>query len=404
MLLAAAVITTAVAWLARRSRWARAARLTSRCAYAALLLQAALYFPMRAGFALAAPMRCEWTFGLPLAVHSLRNYPHIVLFALFFLLTYAQLRDVPRGLLWSTVICMTMGVWVELAQGATGAGHCRMRDLIPDAVGVAIGAALLAGARKLQARKRAPLLIAALFCVNCAERVPNRPMNFGVVEPPSATNKGMYRGGKPSPAEIVALRRELQVRTMVRLARGDASAERAAARLADIELIEIPLNPKLVGSSDPATRAAVERAFAAFADPRNAPVYLYCDHGRDRTGYVVGLYRARMQRWPVARIREELARYGHGALMRRYLPHISRQLAREVDAQRGRRTAAAKATRLRRETGTVRPEESTARSAPVGVKVSARTASSRTSARRCARANPCGRIRSSSSRSDSRTR
>lgn len=139
-----------------------------------------------------------------------------------------------------------------------------------------------------------------------------------------------YRGGRPSPDEIAALRRELHVKTMIRLNRGDASADRIAARLANVNLIEIPLNPKLVGSSDPATRAGVEQAFRAFADPKNGPVYIYCDLGRDRTGFVVALYRARIQGWSFERIRTELARHGHGALMRRYLPGIMRPLAREA--------------------------------------------------------------------------
>lgn len=170
------------------------------------------------------------------------------------------------------------------------------------------------------------VVLVAFGCLQCSERVPDRPMNFAVVEAGAK-----YRGGRPSPLEIASLRRDLQVKTMIRLCRGDATTERAAARLANVTLIEVPLNPKLVGTADPGTRAAVERAFRAFADPRNAPVYLYCDHGRDRTGFVVALYRMRAQRWPLAKIQEELARHGHGAIMRRYLPHITGELARESE-------------------------------------------------------------------------
>lgn len=147
-----AVLATAVALFLRCSRWASAARLVSRCAYAGLLLQALLYFPAKSAWEIGA-VRCQWTFDFALAVHSLRNYPHIVLFALFFLLTYAQLWNAPKALLWSAVICMAMGLFVELAQGATGAGNCRMRDLIPDAVGALIGAGVIAGTRKLVARR-----------------------------------------------------------------------------------------------------------------------------------------------------------------------------------------------------------------------------------------------------------
>lgn len=57
-----------------------------------------------------------------------------------------------------------------------------------------------------------------------------------------------------------------------------------------------------------------------FVDPNNAPVYLYCDHGRDRTGYIVARYRLRLHGWTGDQIERELDRYGHGRLMRWYMP------------------------------------------------------------------------------------
>ena len=36
-----------------------------------------------------------------------------------------------------------MGLLVELAQGISGAHHCRLRDLIPDAAGVVLGAGIV---------------------------------------------------------------------------------------------------------------------------------------------------------------------------------------------------------------------------------------------------------------------
>lgn len=327
MLLALAVLVAVLALLLRRSRWASQSLLASRCAYGALIVQALWHFPARSGFRFFAP-QCEWTFGPALAAHSLTNYAHIILFALFFLLTRAQFRGYRHALAASAAICMTMGLFVELAQAVTRAGHCRMRDLIPDVVGAAIAIGIIVIARKVTARASLMVLVAFAF-LHCAERVPNRPMNFAVVEAPSATTRGIYRGGRPSVAEITTLRRELHIKTMIRLSRGDATAERAAARISGIELLEIPINPKLVGTADPQTRASVERAFRALSDPRLAPVYIYCDHGRDRTGFVVALYRLRVREWPAGKVHEELARHGHGAIMRRYLPHITRELARE---------------------------------------------------------------------------
>ena len=154
-----AVVTIAAIAL-RRTRWAAVSLRISRWTYALVMPLSLLYFPMKSGFLLHAPV-CEWTFGPALALHSLTNFPHIILFAIFYLLTYAQLPRVSKAGLWSFAACMVMGLLVELAQGSSGHGHCRMRDLIPDAAGAAIGAVLvLVGSWILRERRpqRAPLL------------------------------------------------------------------------------------------------------------------------------------------------------------------------------------------------------------------------------------------------------
>ncbi|MFZ2493205.1 MAG: VanZ family protein [Thermoanaerobaculia bacterium] len=152
--LALAVLAVVASLSLRRTRWARPSLWVSRLTYAGLVLQAPLYFLVKGGFQLSAP-DCEWTFGLALARHSLTNYPHIVLFTLFFLLTYAQMRGVRRPILWSAVATMAMGLLVELAQGVSGHGHCRMRDLVPDSLGALLGLAIVtAGTTLLQSRQR----------------------------------------------------------------------------------------------------------------------------------------------------------------------------------------------------------------------------------------------------------
>lgn len=122
----------------------------------------------------------------------------------------------------------------------------------------------------------------------------------------------------------------------IRLSRGDATADRLEASRSGIRLLEFPIDPNLLGTRDATTVERVEKAFAAFADTRNEPVYLYCDHGRDRTGYVVGLYRLRVQHWPLEAVERELEHYGHGAMMRWYLPKLTAGLRREAAADRNR--------------------------------------------------------------------
>ena len=81
---------------------------------------------------------------MTLAIYSLRNYAHIMLFVLFFIMTSAQFRMSHwSGFAWSVAACLEMGLLMEIAQGVSGAHHCRLRDLIPDSPGIVIGAGLV---------------------------------------------------------------------------------------------------------------------------------------------------------------------------------------------------------------------------------------------------------------------
>jgi len=114
-----------------------------RWAYLAFVVLGLLYFPAKMGFRLD-PQPCELTFDIQLAIHSLTNYPHIVLFAFFFLMTSAQLRMSNwAAFAWAAAATIAMGALVEVAQGVTNRGHCRSRDLIPDAAGILVGSVIV---------------------------------------------------------------------------------------------------------------------------------------------------------------------------------------------------------------------------------------------------------------------
>ena len=114
-----------------------------RWAYVTFVVLGLLYFPAKVGFRLD-PRPCQLTFDIPLALHSLTNYGHIVLFALFFVMTCAQFRVLNRlAFAWSAAATLVMGALVEVAQGVTGEGNCRSRDLIPDGVGILVGSIIV---------------------------------------------------------------------------------------------------------------------------------------------------------------------------------------------------------------------------------------------------------------------
>jgi len=111
-----------------------------RWAYIAFILLGLLYFPLKVGFKFD-PQPCELSPSFELALFSLNNTPHIVLFALAYVITSAQFLMLKwSNFVWAGVITIFIGALVEIAQGVTGRGHCRLRDLIPDTVGVLVGA------------------------------------------------------------------------------------------------------------------------------------------------------------------------------------------------------------------------------------------------------------------------
>lgn len=125
-----------------------------RWAYVTFVLLGLLYFPASVGFRLN-PQPCELVPNIPLAIYSLTNYGHIVLFVLFFLMTSAQFRMSQwSGYAWAAVACIAMGILVEVSEGISGAHHCRLRDLIPDAAGVVLGAGIVFLWNRMRGRAR----------------------------------------------------------------------------------------------------------------------------------------------------------------------------------------------------------------------------------------------------------
>ncbi len=126
-----------------------------RWAYITYVVLGLLVFPARVGFRLN-PQPCEVAFNIPLALFSLTNYAHIGLFALFFLMTSAQLRmNKASAFALAALTGIGMGVLVELAEGITGKGHCRVRDLVPDTAGILLGAVIVLVWNRVRKRSHA---------------------------------------------------------------------------------------------------------------------------------------------------------------------------------------------------------------------------------------------------------
>jgi|SRR6266540_6122613 len=104
----------------------------TRWAYFTFVALGVLFFPARVGFHFH-PQPCECALNVPLALFSLTNYGHLVRFTIFFLMTSVQMRGarLRTQLLLATGAVMAMGIYVELAEGLTGEGHCRSETSCP---------------------------------------------------------------------------------------------------------------------------------------------------------------------------------------------------------------------------------------------------------------------------------
>lgn len=115
-----------------------------RWAYLAFVLLGLAYFPAQTHFHVHAP-KCELLLpAVKQLVPLLHNYAYIALFAGFYWISWVQFRRTDGGALWALVATLLVAALFEIAEGATlaGRGHCRVRDLVPDAAG-ALGATLL---------------------------------------------------------------------------------------------------------------------------------------------------------------------------------------------------------------------------------------------------------------------
>jgi hypothetical protein len=117
-----------------------------RRAYAAFVTVGALWIPGRTGFRLHAPV-CDVALTLAGSASAVTKWSHVLLFALFFLLTAAQAVERTGAAAWAVLGTLAFGVLIEIEQGATGTGTCRLRDLVPDAAGALVGVGVLSAWR-----------------------------------------------------------------------------------------------------------------------------------------------------------------------------------------------------------------------------------------------------------------
>jgi protein tyrosine/serine phosphatase len=123
--------------------------------------------------------------------------------------------------------------------------------------------------------------------------------NFHQVSP------GIYRGAAPTAAGLRKLK-AMGVRTVIdlRIAPKTVRKEKAEVESLGMNWLNLPM------SGEPPTPKQVDTLLAALKNGRREPVFVHCQHGADRTGCMLGIYRETQEGWDFDRTYQEMRRYG----------------------------------------------------------------------------------------------
>lgn len=200
--------------------------------------------------------------------------------------------------------------------------HIGQRALTPRITKIFLLAVLCilspAAARELRSAQAGPVPRSSGFPHDCNPTgVANQDIvNFHQVD------ANLYRGGRPAYREDVYLKlAELGVRTIVNLETGEARKEEAEINrvnqdlaekhLPQIKFVHFPISPFpqvfLTGVGDEGEHG-IRHLFEELQQAPK-PLLVHCEHGKDRTGAVVVLYRMRRRELPFDRAYQEALHY-----------------------------------------------------------------------------------------------
>ena len=150
----------------------------------------------------------------------------------------------------------------------------------------------------------------------------------------SKVNNGVYRGAKISSAESAQYLKSLNIKNIINLQGDDLdsdiaivipwgepgetaeaiAAEKVRALAAGIGFLNIPLDS--LDEVTPEENSKIDNILEFMHTKKNQPVFIHCEHGVDRTGLIVALYRVKYEGVNVEIARQEWIDKGHNKIHR----------------------------------------------------------------------------------------
>ncbi|MFZ9595512.1 MAG: fused DSP-PTPase phosphatase/NAD kinase-like protein [Bdellovibrionia bacterium] len=119
---------------------------------------------------------------------------------------------------------------------------------------------------------------------------------------------GLYRGSYPESAEDFKKLESLGIKTILNLQTSFRAIdlEKRQAQDVGIHVESMPI-PSLRSKMTP---SKVLMLLNVMKDPELRPLFIHCRHGRDRTGFAIGMYRIHEQKWEATRTYQEMKEFG----------------------------------------------------------------------------------------------
>lgn len=135
-----------------------------------------------------------------------------------------------------------------------------------------------------------------------------KPVNNKDLPNFAQVNANFYRGAQPTENGVKELAR-MGVKTIINLRGADENSERERvwARKAGIKFVVVDL-----GNWFKPKTADIEAIVKQISQAENAPVFVHCKRGADRTGTVAAVYRIRHDNWTAKQAISEAKRYDFG--------------------------------------------------------------------------------------------
>lgn len=115
----------------------------------------------------------------------------------------------------------------------------------------------------------------------------------------------IYRGGAPTKEGLKSLK-TMGIHTIIdlRISPKEVREEKRFAESIGFTWLNIPM-----GKEAP-TQKQVDTLLAALAKESTEPIFVHCQHGADRTGCMIGIYRVQVQDWSFTQTWTEMCKHG----------------------------------------------------------------------------------------------